>query len=141
MTPPLERREGWEGRLAAVLEDARGRSYVLGEHDCFRLACAAVEALTGVDLWAAWAGRYRTRREALALLASYGGTFTGAFSRLFGAAPEPIALARRGDIAEYQDPRGERHLGVVNGARVVLLLAAGVEGIPRSACRHAWRIG
>jgi hypothetical protein len=133
--------DGWELRLVQVIEGARGRAYVLGEHDCFRLACSVVEALTGVDHWADWGGRYSTKREALVLLADYGGTFTDAFSRLFGVEPSPIAMAHRGDIAEYQDATGEKHLGVVIGAEVAVLGETGLLFVRRSACRHAWRIG
>lgn len=146
--------QGWEGRLAGAIAAGR-RPYKLGEHDCFRFACAAVEALIGVDLWAPWAGRYRTKRQALRLLKQYAGeaalelgmpygsanVFTLAFSRLFGAAPEAIARAQRGDVAEYVDGAGEQHLGIVNGARVVVLLESGLGDVPRSSCAHAWRIG
>jgi len=62
---------GWERRLAGVIEAAQHVPYVLGTHDCFRVACRAVEALTGVDLWEEWAGQYRTRGEAIALLRHY----------------------------------------------------------------------
>lgn len=148
----MKRLPGWESRLAKVLEDAARRPYQLGEHDCFRLACMAVEAMTGADLWAGWAGRYRTKREALRLLAEYaaeaselavaaGPAFTRAFSRLFGGAPVCMGRARRGDVAEYVDGRGEQHLGVVNGADVAVLLEGGAGYVPRSSCVHAWRIG
>src|SRR5262245_28821615 len=49
-----ERLPGWEKRLHAVIAAAGDRAYKLGEHDCFRVACLDVEALTGVDLWAEW---------------------------------------------------------------------------------------
>jgi hypothetical protein len=144
---PLERPrltllvQGWELRLAAVIDEARWKPYQLGEHDCFRFACQAVEALTGVDLYAPWRGAYRTKRQALRLLARYGGGFTGSFTRLFGAPPISIGLARRGDIAEFVDAAGEQHLGVVNGALVVILREKGLDAIRRSNCAHAWRIG
>ena len=41
------RREGWERRLQDVVRAAQDKPYKLGENDCFRFACAAVEALTG----------------------------------------------------------------------------------------------
>jgi hypothetical protein len=137
----LERLAGWESRLAAVVDAARPRAYQLGAHDCFRFACQAVEALTGVDLYAPWAGQYRTKRQALRLLARYGGDFTGSFSRLFGSAPGPIAKARRGDIAEFVDAAGEQHLGLVYGAVVIVLREQGLDAVRRSSCAHAWRIG
>ena len=141
MIGELRRLEGWESRLAAVLEAARARPYQLGEHDCFRLACASIEALTGVDAWPQFRGRYSSRREALVLIAQYGSSFTAAFSKFFGAAPVPMARSRRGDVAEYRDAEGEAHLGVVAGARVAGLGERGLKFLARSSCLHAWRIG
>jgi hypothetical protein len=143
------RREGWEARLAEVIESARSRPYRLGEHDCFRFACAAVEALVGLDLWAPWGGRYSTRLGALRLIAEYAdgveleaaSVFTRAFSRLFRGRPVPTAQAERGDVVEYVDEIGAPHLGVVNGARAAVLVEGGLAFVARSACRHCWRIG
>lgn len=135
------RLEGWESRLAEVIEWARHEPYVLGAHDCFRVACRAVEALTGADLWPQWAGRYRTRRQALVLIYRYGGAFTPAASKLFGSEPVGMLLARRGDIAEFVDPNGEQHLGVCNGEFVAVLESYGLLFTPMQTCAHAWRIG
>lgn len=131
---------GWEERLAEAIEAARGVPYRLGEADCFWLACAAVRATTGVDHWPAWRGRYATRREAWRLIREYDPAgFTAAYSRLFGSKPAPMGALDRGDIAEYVDR--EPHLGVVIGARVAVYGEAGLAFVPRSACRHGWRIG
>jgi len=135
------RLEGWEARLAAVLEAARGRRYVLGEHDCFRLACQVVEALTGVDRWPEFGGWYRTKREALALIALHGSSFESAFSWFFGGPSVAVGLARAGDIAKFVDAAGEAHLGVVIDASVAVLGPEGLAFVPRSACACAWRVG
>ena len=135
------RREGWEGRLAAVLEDARARPYELGVHDCFRTACAVVEALTGVDRWPEFAGRYSTERQSRRLLAVYGRTFREAFDWFFGAAAIDVKFARRGDIAAWADPDGEQHLAVVDGARAWVLGPQGLLEVPLASCRCAWRVG
>lgn len=137
----LRRREGWEGRLANLVETARAKPYQLGEHDCFRVACLAVEALTLVDPWPHFAGRYKTRRQALAMVAAYGPTFTSAFSRFFGGEPIAIGWARRGDVCEYRDETGEAHLGVVLADRAAVLGDAGLAFVRRRDCLHAWRIG
>jgi len=137
----VTRLPGWEGRLAEVVEVARSEPYALGAHDCFRFACRAVEALTGVDLWSEWAGRYRTRREALRRIHEYGGAgFTEAGTKLFGVAPARVATARRGDVLEYVDPDGEQHLGVCVGGDVAVLAEAGLAFVKLSQCRHVWRI-
>jgi len=127
--------------LNAVIDAARARPYVLGVHDCFRLACAVMEALTGVDRWPEFSG-YKTKREALAKLARYGHSFEAAGDWFFGAPRLPVAQAQRGDIVAARDPLGEKHLGVCVGARVCLLLEAGLVMValdsPLLLC--AWRV-
>ena len=134
------RRPGWERRLEHRLEAARTRPYVLGEHDCFRVVCAAVEALTGVDRWPEFAGRYRTRREALALIASYGSNFLAAFDWFFGGRRIDVRWAQRGDICALATPDGERHLGVCLGERTAVLGAQGLIKMRTLDCICAWRV-
>lgn len=135
----MVRLPGWEARLASTIEGAGKLPYVLGTHDCFRMACLAVEALTGIDLWAPWAGTYRTRREALVRIVTYGGDFDGAFSRLFQTEPEDFRLSRRGDILRFDQE--EPHLVVCNGKEAAGLAENGMIFIPLRRCRHVWRIG
>jgi hypothetical protein len=140
--PPRERLPGWEDRLFAVIKAAREEPYALGRHDCFRLACRVVEALTGADVWTPWAGSYGSRREALKRIAEFhAGGFTAAASKFFGSEPRPMTFARRGDICEYADDAGEQHLGVVTGVMVALLGPEGLEFVQRDLCAHCWRIG
>jgi len=133
------RLEGWETRLALVVEEARHAPYALGTHDCFRLACRAVEALTGVDRWPEFAG-YTTKREALALLARHGSSFEDAFDHLAGERIE-ARLARRGDLVCVQTDDGEKHLGVVTGREAAFLAPQGLIWVPLAACRCGWRVG
>ena len=137
----MARLEGWEQRLDALIEAARDRPYVLGEHDCFRVACAVIEALTGVDRWPEWAGRYSTKREALVLLAQYGSSFEAAGDRFFDSPRMDWKLARRGDIVALATPDGEKHLGVVLDHRAAFLGVGGLSWFPASAALCAWRIG
>jgi hypothetical protein len=141
LPPDAARLDGWEARLAVLFKDAHQKPYVLGQHDCFSFACAAVLALTGVDLWSQWAGAYSDRRGALRAIATYGGNFTDAASKLFGSAPVPMHRAMRGDICEYRDREGEKHLGVVDGSHCTVLGEHRVGTLPRSDFEHAWRIG
>ena len=136
----LERIEGWESRLAAVVADAALKPYALGEHDCFRVACCAVEALTGADLWAEWAGRYATHTQALRIIAEYGGDFTGSFTKLFGIEPVSVKLARRGDIMEFLTTDGQQHLGVCLCEMVIVLGERGLFYVRITECKHCWRI-
>jgi hypothetical protein len=134
------RLEGWERRLQAVIEAARAEPYVLGSHDCFRLACRVIEALTGKNRWAAFAG-YTSKREALARLARYGSSFEAAGNWFFGCALAPVAQGRRGDIALLVDSGGERHLAVVLDHRVACMRPEGLVFLPLRACGGVWRVG
>ena len=134
------RTKGWEARLAAVMEAARETPYVLGEHDCFRLACHAICALTGEDRWPEFAGRYRTKGEALRVIAEYGASFDRAFSWFFGCAPADRKLARRGDIVKFMQ-EGEAHLGVCLGIRAAVLGDEGLMYVDIADCEHCWRVG
>lgn len=132
---------GWEDRLFRVLEAARQRPYELGKHDCFRLACEVVQALTGADVWTPWAGSYSSKREALRQIAHFAGDFTAAASKFFGSLPRLMPHARRGDICEFVDADGEQHLGVALGLTVAILGPLGLEFVPREVCAHCWAIG
>lgn len=134
------RLEGWEGRLQALVEDARGAPYELGTHDCFRMACRVVEALTGVDRWAEFPG-YRTRREALALIARHGHNFEEAFDWFFGQLRQDTRRARRGDLVAIQTPDGEKHLGVCLGTRTAFLSASGLVFLDTAECICCWAVG
>jgi hypothetical protein len=136
----MMRLEGWEERLAGVIAAAKVKPYVLGEFDCFCLACSTVQALTGRDLWTPWAGSYRSKHEALLRIVEFGGDFTAAFTKLFGGAPMPMALGWRGDVCEFAEESGEQHLGIILGVNVALLGPDGLEYRPREVCRHCWRI-
>jgi hypothetical protein len=133
--------DGWEGRLQRVLEAARTAPYVLGHHDCFRVACAAVEALTGINRWPEFSGRYRTKAEARRLMASYGRSFDEVFGRIFDCEGVDPKLARNGDVVKYTDPEGEAHLGVCVGSHVAVLGESGLLFVPREDCGPCWRVG
>jgi hypothetical protein len=134
------RQAGWEARLLAVVAAAQHEPYRLGTHDCFRLACRVVEALTGVDRWPQFAGQYATKREALRLIARFGLTFESAFDWFFALPHTSPKVARRGDIAAYADPEGEKHLGIVLGAETAVLGPHGLLRVPTLQCLAAWRI-
>lgn len=136
----MARLEGWEARLAALIEDARGKPYVLGEHDCFRVACRVIEALTGVDRWPEFAG-YRSRRQAMRKLARFGRSFVAAGDWFFGAPHLAPAHARRGDICALQTEDGEKHLGVCVGSSVACLAPDGLRFVETSLCLCCWRVG
>lgn len=138
----LLRRADWPERLAAVIEAARHQPYELGSHDCLRLACAAVQAMTDVDFWPRFSG-YRTKRQALATIARIAPTLAEAVSATLGVAPSAVFSARRGDIVLYRDTAGQDHLGVCMGRSVTVLGEEGTVAVPidDGGLLASWRIG
>lgn len=135
------RLDGWEARLDAVIEAARHEPYALGHHDCFRLACGVIQALTGIDRWSEFSGSYRTKREALAAIAAHGATFEAAGDWFFGYTRVDWRHARRGDIVALQTADGEKHLGVCLGWQAAYLAPEGLVFLPVSGALCAWRVG
>lgn len=136
------RRNDWPERLDAVMAAIHGAPYVLGESDCLRLACAAVEALTDVDYWPRFKG-YTTKRQALATIARIAPSLGEAVTVTLGVTPTPPLGAQRGDVMLYRDGQGEDHLGVCVGRRVALTAPEGLLWLdldhPGLLC--GWRIG
>lgn len=122
-----------------VIADAEKQPYVLGVHDCLRVACAVVEARTGIDHWARFKG-YKTRRQAVAVIKRVAPTLRAAIGKVLGTPEILPTLAQRGDLALYRDV--EDHIGVCIGAQVVVL---GPEGLVRICITSpqllaAWRV-
>jgi hypothetical protein len=127
--------DGWESRLYALIEAARGREYKFGTHDCVSFACECVKAIDGRDIKV---GDYVTAKDAKKILRGKGG-FTAAVTRFLGVEPGPVSLAQRGDIVELQ--RGKHsHLGVCVGAQVAMPKLDGLAFVPLSECKQAWRV-
>lgn len=135
------RLEGWEERLAALVESLGDEQYELGRHDCFWLACRVVRELTGVDRWPEFAGKYRTRRGALLAIAEHGRSFSSAGDWFFGAPSVPVTMARRGDVCAYRGEDDEMHLVVCMGAHSVGLAPVGVVWVRTLMCECCWRVG
>ena len=138
----LQRRNDWPERLVAVVEAIRHQPYLLGEHDCLRLACAAVEAMTGTDFWPRFAG-YKTKRQALVTIARIAPSLGEAVTKTLGVEPSPVRSAWRGDLVLYRDERGEDHLGVCMGRLVILRAPEGTlsMSIDHPGLMTAWRVG
>jgi cell wall-associated NlpC family hydrolase len=104
------------------------------------MACQVLEALTGVERWSEFEGRYSTTRQARRLLARHGRSFEAAGDWFFGSVNVPPRYAQRGDIVAFADQRGEKHLGVCIGAESVVLGPQGLVRVPTLKSLCAWRI-
>ncbi|MEM9765381.1 MAG: hypothetical protein AAF968_23255 [Pseudomonadota bacterium] len=128
-----QRLPDWENRLSETLAEWRVRRHRWNA-DCARYAGAVVIAQTGEDPIADLRGRYRTKREALKLLAEKPmiDRWDERFPRV------PAALAQRGDIALI----GEHSLGCVIGSEGQFFLPTGEMGlVPRAQWDLVWGVG
>lgn len=127
----MTRYHDWEARLADYL--AGFDVNALGEAPCAFFAAGAVEAQTGFDGHAKYAGKYKTALGAVKVMKSLGGGDLPTTFDLHLDRRESPAFAQRGDIVFD----GES-VGVCIG-RVALFVADGawVE-IPRSEWSIAW---
>lgn len=136
--PPLHRRPDWKPRLHAYLTACATRAFRPGQHDCMLWAAGDIEALTGVDLAAAWRGRYTTLAGGRRILRKAG--FTDEFALADAYLPRaPLAYAAPGDLAAIEGDYGLA-MGIVQGAQVYGLLPVGWTLLPIAAAQTLWTV-
>lgn len=84
--------DNWHARLIEQFESAHGRRFRWGSHDCCQFARRVARAVTGQHLDKHFP-RYRTRGEADAILATFGGML-GLLTHALG---QPVHASRAGD--------------------------------------------
>lgn len=123
----------WENRLNETIAKWRSRPF-RWDRDCGRWAAACVIAQTGNDPMHELRTQYRTKREAMKLLAKQpmADRLDGMFERVHPA------FAQRGDIALTQ----EHCCGCVLGATALFYFVdGGMIEIPRSEWQAVWAVG
>ncbi|WP_193753035.1 DUF6950 family protein [Sphingomonas endophytica] len=135
----IERLPDWEQRLHDYVASLEGSSFRWGELDCALFAAGAVLAQTGVDLAAAYRGRYTTARGSVRALRRLG---AGTLEATIAAALPAVApaFARRGDVV-----MSDGIAGVCLGPRAIFV--GEVDGTPgwvtveRASWVNAWSVG
>lgn len=129
---------GWELRLHDAIEDARGRPFQWGSHDCATWAFDVAARLTGTESQSRiWLGRYRTAAGAERLKRRLGwSTRREGGEALLGAPLATPLLAQRGDIVLGPDEA----FGICTGADAAFVGPAGLVFVKLAACAAAWRI-
>lgn len=132
--------EGWEGRLAQVVEVWRARPFAWGGADCLAFARACQIALLRRDLFMDLP-TYSSRKEASAALKALG--LRPAVSAIDARLPsQAITLARRGDWILYQRRVGGfGALGVVMGRASLVMGPDGLVSVPTREAKTAWAVG
>jgi hypothetical protein len=132
MAPALlnvPRLSDWRTRLSVTLADITRAPFQWGAHDCgLGLAVPAVQALIGVDLGEPYRGKYTTAAGALKALRGQG------FKDLRDLAASNFtelhpAFGRMGDLAAIKADATGWGLGVVIGARIIVLAPSGTATV------------
>lgn len=140
---PLARTEGWESRLAALVEERRRVPFQWGANDCTLFAADAVLAITGFDTATNHRGWYSDRASALRHLARGWRSLEALATYNLGPPIEPLR-AMRGDVALglwATDTFGRQALGVVLGRHVVTPGPAGLVFNSLRTAIRAWPVG
>ncbi|NFV79990.1 DUF6950 family protein [Magnetospirillum aberrantis] len=142
----MSRIAGWERRLSAAVEAARGRAFERGVFDCCIWPADVVRDITGIDGAEAFRGRYRSRGGAIRALARFsgGGGLLEVMRKLaaqHGWAEIAPLLARRGDVCLTSNDEGLSLAICVGAEAATPVRAGGLEFVPLERCSVAWRIG
>jgi len=150
----LARHEQWEAKLHHSIETHKAKPFAWGEHDCALSVCNHVQAMTGIDLAAAFRGQYQSEDAALAAMwriCRDATTLEHVVEQLAAqhGIPEIKPLhAQRGDVVLLDNPSpstglNRQALGIVhlNGRHVIVTGPDGLRLLRLAHVRRAWRIG
>jgi Domain of unknown function (DUF6950) len=133
--------EGWEQMLFEAVEEARGKEYVLGKHDCALFAIDLLSKITGVDYGAKVRGKYKTLTGAKGLIKRLGkGTnkqLGKAVSAVLMLQPSSALRGHRGDPLLITLDKVE-HIGICVGSEGVVLAPEGLLFIPLNQFQMCW---
>lgn len=133
-----QRLPDWPEQLVRFVDEARGRPFEWGEHDCVTAAADWVAQCTGVDPIADLRGRWTSAAEAARVIAELGGLEPAITARLGAPLKSPL-FAQRGDLALLRID-GRQTLAVVIGADVVGPGEDGLVPLPVASAEVAWRV-
>jgi cell wall-associated NlpC family hydrolase len=126
----------WPQLLGDKVEEWRGRAFRWGRADCWQFVGDAVEAMTGIDYRDRFP-KYRSKREALAILESTG-DMLGLAESVWGPA-KPPAHALEGDVVLLNLRRGLT-AGICLGQQCAATGTNGLVFVSRDAAAAAWSI-
>ena len=94
----LQRCNNWELRLYERAAEWQEKIFAYGTADCTAFCGDCVHAMTGINPWAEWAGKYKGARSAAKLIRKRGHhSLFHVLQFIFGRSVH-IAMAQRGDI-------------------------------------------
>lgn len=93
------RLENWQTDLTNLINEKRETPFELGEFDCSLWSMLAICAVSGLDLYSKYYGKYKSQKGALNILAKVDGVGSPLelFEKHLGE-EKPVVFARKGDI-------------------------------------------
>lgn len=129
----------WSPRLDAAIAIGRRAAFEYGQHDCLRFPAACIEAVTGVDLFAPFSGRYQDEAGAQALVPAVE-PFLEGLAAQHGWTAVSARQGRRGDLAALR--LGPTFLcAVVYGSLFLPEQPRGLRRVNLLMAEKVWRIG
>lgn len=130
--------EGWEKLLSDSIEDARGKPFAWGQHDCATWALDVRRALTGGPDLVTWRGGYTTALGSRRIMRKLGWQDMHALAHdLLGKPRQVLLMAQRGDVVLAGD---DPALGVCIGAQAAFVAPEGLTFLPITDCQLAWEV-
>lgn len=134
--------DGWEHRLDQAIATGRRAAFQFGgdaPHDCLSFPALCIAAVTGVDLYEPFRGRYADEGGAKALVPNIEAFLEGMASRHSWPARE-ACTAQKGDLAAVR--LGATFLcAVVYGGLVIPEAPRGLRRFNLLMAEKIWRIG
>jgi hypothetical protein len=139
----LRRLPDWRSHLDDMINEVRRTPFEWGAMDCGpAFTGRAVEAITGTNYLGAFAGRYSTVAEAVALMEAEG--FNDLADLVASLLPEyeHASQSKVGDIAAVptDGPFGWS-LGIVGGERIFAMHKVGLVTVDFLTAKRAFRVG
>ena len=134
----MQKLPDWEPRLRGYLASSAAAPFEWGLTDCASFTGGAVEAMTGVNPHARFAGKYKTAKGAARALRRLGHEDHVAYAAAL-ATEIPPSYAAFGDIAVVQG-EGGLALGVVIGTHIEVRAPGGRAVLPLTDAMRAFRV-
>lgn len=131
---------GWERRLINYISEKGAQPFRPGKMDCGLFFGGGYEAMTGVNINAPFAGKYRTIEGAMKIAKALGfGDHVEYVASLLDELESPL-LAQRGDCAVVTDQDGAPALGIVQGEKIYVMTLTGLSMVTLTTATRAFRV-
>jgi hypothetical protein len=152
----MKRHPQWPRRLHQLISTSQDVTFAWGTYDCGHFAARWIREATGVDVAAAYRGKYSDEAGAQKLFlqgqhSAHPGVPLDALGNFAAqiatannlAEVKPVTLAQRGDVVWVDNKTQFGALGVVDltGRHAVCMSEVGTKRVHMQRWRRAWRVG